>query len=232
MENLMLKDNAITSASTKAETTTKLTRILLTGGMVVGPLYLIEGLVQAFTRPGFDITRHALSLLSNGDLGWIHITSLILSGLLVIGAAVGMRRVLQTGRGRTWGPLLLGLYGLGLIGAGIFRADPALDFPVGTPADAMTISWHGTLHLVCGGLGFLGLIAACFVMARRFAALGQRGWQTFSIATGLIFLGGFIGISMVWNNGWSMLGFWVGVIVAWAWLSALSTRLKGELANL
>ena len=35
---------------------TKQTRALLICGVVAGPLYTIVGLIQAFTRPGFDIT--------------------------------------------------------------------------------------------------------------------------------------------------------------------------------
>jgi hypothetical protein len=46
----------------------KLTRALLTCGIIVGPLYTTVGLIQAFTRPGFDITRHVMSILSNGSL--------------------------------------------------------------------------------------------------------------------------------------------------------------------
>ncbi len=55
-------------------------RTLLACGVVAGPLYLIVGLTQALTRPGFDITRHDLSLLSNGDLGWVQISNFVLSG--------------------------------------------------------------------------------------------------------------------------------------------------------
>src|SRR5262245_1023505 len=105
--------------------TTKLTRALLTCGVIAGPMYIIVGVIQMFIRPGFDIRRHALSLLSNGDLGWIQIANFLVTGLLVIAGALGMRRV------------LVGLYGLGLIGAGISRADPALGFPPGTPQDAI-----------------------------------------------------------------------------------------------
>src|SRR5688572_25237728 len=90
------------AASRAASPTTSLTRALLAGGVIAGPLYLTVGLAQALTRPGFDLSRHALSLLSNGDLGWIHVTNLIVSGLLVIGAAVGLRRSLTAGRARTW----------------------------------------------------------------------------------------------------------------------------------
>jgi Protein of unknown function (DUF998) len=72
---------------------------------------------QMLVRHGFDIRRHALSLLTNGDLGWIQILNFVLPGLLVVAGAFGMRRALRWGRDGTWGPLLLVVHGLGLIGA-------------------------------------------------------------------------------------------------------------------
>jgi hypothetical membrane protein len=80
---------------------TKLTNALLVCGMIAGPFYIVVGLIQALTRPGFDILRHDLSLLANGNLGWIQITNLVISGLLVIAFALGMRRVLRGSRGET-----------------------------------------------------------------------------------------------------------------------------------
>ena len=213
----------------------KLTRVLLLCGVVAGPLYVIVGVIEMLTRPGFDPTRHDLSLMSNGDWGWIHISLLILTGLLTIAGAVGMRRVLRGGRGGTWGPILLGIYGLGLIGAGFFTADPALGFPPGTPANAHAVSWHGLLHFICGGIGFLGLIAACFVFARRFAAQRQRGWVAYSVATGVIYLAAFAGIAVGSNSvGVIMtiviLAFSVAVVLGWAWVSAMAVKLLSERA--
>ena len=213
----------------------KLTRVLLLCGVVAGPLYVIVGVIEMLTRPGFDPTRHDLSLMSNGDWGWIHISLLILTGLLTIAGAVGMRRVLRGGRGGTWGPILLGIYGLGLIGAGFFTADPALGFPPGTPADAHAISWHGLLHFICGGIGFLGLIAACFVFARRFAARRQRGWVAYCVATGVIYLAAFAGIAVGSNSVGVIttiviLAFSVAVVLGWAWVSAMAVKLLSERA--
>lgn len=45
------------------------TRSLLGWGVVAGPFYLVVGLVLALTRPGFDLSRHQLSLLMLGDGG-------------------------------------------------------------------------------------------------------------------------------------------------------------------
>jgi hypothetical protein len=184
-----------------------------------------------FIRPGFDIRRHALSLLSNGELGWIQIANFEVTGLLVIAGALGMWRALRGSRGGTWGPLLIGLYGLGMLGAGIFKADPALGFPPGTPEDAMTISSSGLLHFAAGGIGFFGLIAACLVFARRFAALKQPGWAVYSAATGVIFLAAFFGIASGSRGAGVSVAFAVAVVIAWAWLSVIAARLRSALAT-
>ncbi len=207
---------------------TRQTRALLICGLIAGPLYIVVGLIQALTRPGFDLMRHDLSLLANGDLGWIQSTNLVLTGLLVAAFAVGMRQALPAGPGRTWGPILLGVYGVGLIGAGFFTADPAFGFPPGTPADAHTISWHGLLHIITAGIGFLGLIAACFVLARRFASRRQRGWAVYSLATGVIFFAAFVGVATGSGQPWSVIGFWIGVVFAWVWIWALAMKLLRE----
>lgn len=210
------------------------TRALLACTLIAGPVYVVVGAIEALARTGFDPTRHDLSLLANGKWGWIHITLLVLTGLLTVAGAVGMRRVLRGGRGGTWGPRLVGLYVLGLIGAGVFVADPMNGFPPGTPADAGAVSWHGILHFVCGGIGFLGLIAACFVFARRFAAFGERGWAMFSAATGVLYFAAFFGIASGSQQGGAVLtfvvlAFTVAVVLGWGWVSAVSTRLLGGL---
>ena len=201
---------------------------MLVCGMIAGPFYIFVGLIQALTRPGFDILRHDLSLLANGNLGWIQMTNLVLSGLLVIAFALGMRRVLRGSRGEIWGPLLVGVYGLGLIGAGCFTADPAFGFPPGTPADAHTISWHGLLHFIAAGIGFFALIAASVVMARRFASQGHQGWAAYSLVAGMLFFAAFIGVAMGSGQSWSVIGFWIGVVFIWAWISLLAARLRKE----
>jgi hypothetical protein len=77
--------------NTKAEQT----RLLLTGGVMAGPIYILIGLAQILTRAGFDVTRHPLSMMSLGDLGWIQIANFIVTGLLVIAGAIGLRQAAQ-----------------------------------------------------------------------------------------------------------------------------------------
>jgi hypothetical protein len=226
MAKIAVTSNAAATISPSSKRMTRFSHTLLLCGVAAGPLYVVVGLIQVLIREGYDPTRHALSLMSNGELGWIQITNFLVTGLLVIACAVGMRQVLNGGRGGTWGPLLVGTYGLGLIGAGIFVADPGLGFPPGTPeSPPAAISQHGLLHFVAGGIGFLGLIAACFVFARRFAALRQRGWAAYSATTGLIFFAAFLGIASGSNKAWVIVIFTAAVVLTWAWLSMVAARL-------
>jgi hypothetical protein len=203
------------------------TRALLTGGAIAGPLYVAVWLVQAFTREGFDITRHPASLLANGGPGWIQTTNFIVSGLLSIAAAVGLRRTLAGRahatrvRGGVWGPWLVGVYGFGLLLAAAFPADPAAGFPVGTPADYAEISARGTGHFVAGGIGFSGLIAACLVIAAHYRSIRRRGFARFSAITGVLFLAAFAGLSAGAGSRPTIIAFDLAVVLGWTWLTAV-----------
>jgi hypothetical protein len=199
------------------------TRALLTGGIVAGPLYVAVWLGQALTRDEFDITRHPASLLANGGPGWIQTLNFVVSGLLSIGAAVGLRRTL-TGRGSTWGPRLLVAYGVGLLLAAIFKADPSAGFPAGTPADYAEISSRGMGHFVAGGIGFSGLIAACLVLAVHFRSVGRRALSRFSAITGILFFGAFAGLSAGAGSRPTIIAFDLAVTLAWIWLTVICTN--------
>jgi Protein of unknown function (DUF998) len=206
-----------------------MTRTLLACGILAGPLYMAVYLGQALTRPGFDITRHPASVLSNGDLGWIQVANFLVCGGLVMAAAIGMRRALRTGRGRTWGPILIGLVGVGMILAAIFTADPVDGFPPGTPlGPPTTITRIGLLHFASSLVGFSAWIAATFVFARRFAALRQPGWAIFSTATGALLLLMFIGSALA---AVPVMGLVIAIALAWVWLSANSAKLLAEEAQ-
>ena len=60
-----------------------------------------------------------------------------------------------------------------------------------------------------GGVGFLALIAGCFVLARRFAAGGERGWAAYSVVTGVVFFLAFAGI----GSGLGGIGLWPVVVL-------------------
>ncbi|GAA1303801.1 hypothetical protein Psi02_45250 [Planotetraspora silvatica] len=204
---------------------TSVTRTLLAYGVIAGPIYVLVSVTEGLTREGFDFSRHAWSLLANGDFGWIHIADLVVTGLMTVAFAVGLGRALRPGRGATWAPRLVGAYGTSMAAAGAFRADPALGFPVGTPAGAGEVSWHGTLHFVSGGIGFTCLIVACFVTGARFGREGRRGWAVFSRITGVLFFAGFAGIASGGGSVWINLAFTAAVVLVCAWISAVAVHL-------
>lgn len=200
-------------------------RTMLKAGAIAGPLYITLGIAQIVTRDGFDMRRHALSLLANGEHGWIQVANFLVCGVLVAVGAVGARRLLHPGRAGTWGPILLTGYAVGLIGAGIFKADPALGFPPGTSLESHPMSQSGMLHFVFGGIGFYSLIAACFVFARRAFERAERGWGIYSIVTGVGFLVSFGAIASGNMSPTVILAFYAAV--AWVWLWHCWLMLRG-----
>lgn len=201
------------------------TRRLLTCGVLAGPLYLAAAVAQGASRTGFRLAHDDVSLLANGTLGWIQIANFILAGALTLACAAGLRRVLRARGGSPWGARLLAGYGVGLIAAGIFRADPANGFPPGTPAGkATTMSWHGILHIAAAGAGFVCLIAACFVLALLFSAQGQPRWAAYSRISGALFLGGFLGAVSGSDSAGVVLGFWAAVVIGWTWIALVAAK--------
>lgn len=198
------------------------TRSLLGYGIIAGPFYTAVSLGQALTRDGFDLTRHQWSLLANGDLGWIQVTNFLLTGLMLVAFGVGLRRALAPGRAAIWAPWLVAGYGVSLMAAGVFRADPALGFPVGAPDGRASVSWHGLLHFVAGGIGFMCVAAACFVIARRYAVEGNRGRARFSRFTGVAFLAGFAMIASSGGGAVATVAFTAAVILIWMWLCTVA----------
>ncbi|HEX2810166.1 MAG TPA: DUF998 domain-containing protein [Kineosporiaceae bacterium] len=198
------------------------TRRLLVGGLAAGPLFAVVVAGQARLRDGFDLRRHPLSLLALGSWGWIQTLNFLLTGLLLIGLAVGLHRVLSPGRGTTWAPILLGAHGVGLLIAGTFPSNPALGFPPGTPDGAGgPLSWHAVLHGVGFFVAFTCLAAVCVVLVRRFLGAHRPGWAAYSVATAVVALG-----LAAWPglDGASIRYAFAGV-VAWAWTTALAARL-------
>jgi hypothetical protein len=208
----------------------RITKSLLGYGVIAGPIYVVVAAAQMFTREGFDPTRHAVSQLANGGLGWIQIANFLVTGAMTVAAAVGVRRALGPGRLSAWAAGLLGAYGLGIVGAGIFRADPSDGFPPGTPPGMGEVSWHGMAHFAVAGLGFACLVAACFVMGAWFARHREALWAWFSRLTGLVFAGSFLGLSSGTGRAAAILVFTAAVVLVWAWLTAVSVKFYRSVA--
>jgi len=160
---------------------------LLACGAVAGPLFITVVLIQDYTRVGFDPRVQLLSQLTLGDLGFIQRANFILAGLLNLCYAFGLWKILHPGRAGTWGPLLIGAYGLGLVTVGMFTPDPASGFPPGASAPAQPTP-HAMVHALGGLFVFLTLAAALFVFARRFRERRDQRWAAYCALTGVLLL--------------------------------------------
>ncbi|MBB2942524.1 hypothetical protein FB565_002237 [Actinoplanes lutulentus] len=197
--------------------------------VAAGPLWAAVSLGQVATRDGFDLSRHPLSLLSTGSLGWIQIANFILAGaLLLIGASASAGGGAMAGGGAAagrWAPRLVRISGIGMIAAGMLVMDPGSGFPAGTPDTVpTTMTWHALGHMAAGSITFAALIAACYVLARRYAAAGSRTLATTAALSGTALLSGDL-----WAMSGGALGtltLAVGAITAMCFLSiaALNPR--------
>ena len=207
---------------------------LLACGAIAGPLFVIAFVVQGASRPDYNPLRHSISTLALGsEFGWIQILNFVVAGLLTLAFAVGVRRVLRPQKGSTWGPLLIGLYAVGLLGAGVFVTDPDAGYPPGTPAKIQDPSLPGVLHNLSTGLGLPALLAACFVFARWFGAQGERGWAFYSAVSGSVFLITVVLASYGFprTEGLGQVGGLfqrISVVCGWVWVPALAIYLLIE----
>ncbi len=160
-----------------------LAKTLLAGGVLAGPLFLTTALVEGACRPGYRPLRHPVSSLALGPRGRVQTANFVVAGTLYGGAAIGLAR-----SGRTEGgiavPILVGAGALGLIGAGVFTADPVSGYPPGTPDQLTDRTRTGLLHDLASVPTFVCLPAAAFLDARRSWRQGRRWWALYSAKSG------------------------------------------------
>src|SRR6266511_1909264 len=138
-----------------------------------------------------------------GGSGWTQRASFVVTGLLILAFAFGLRAALRRYGAGVWAALLIGLFALGLIGSGVFITDPISGYPPGTPLvpDRTT---HGVLHDIFGTPVFLGLPVAC--------------------------LTGFVVTSMGFAQNPTLMPIGgllqrITIVIGWAWLTALALYL-------
>lgn len=198
------------------------TRSLLGWGVVAGIFYLVVGITQGLLRNGFSFADHPLSLMMLGDFGWVQKTNLILSGLMVIAAAVGFQRAMKPDKRAITTGIALGIYGLALIGAGIFPPDPVDGFPEASSTAEATTS--GVIHLAFGGIGFFALATTAFFMVGWFRARDQSTPAKRARLAGFVILVGFLGGAALATSSVGVILLWVAVVTGWAWLAFTSRR--------
>jgi Protein of unknown function (DUF998) len=207
------------------------TKTLLVCGAIAGPLFTLAWAAEGATRANYRPLRHPVSSLELGDLGWTQRANFIVTGLLTLAFASGLRRALRPLGGSTWGPPLIAAFAIGLLGSGIFVTDPVSGYPPGTPDKlAHYSSAQAALHDLFGVSVFMGLPVACFVFAWRFVGWGKRGWAIYSAATGLALVAGFVLASMAFSQVEQLVALGgllqrVTITFGWTWLTLLAVHL-------
>ena len=74
-------------------------------------------------QPGRDPLEEAVSYYVHGSFGWLLTVGLLALGIGSLSIAFGLRKI--AGRGGGAGKWLVGIWGVGVLLGGIFRADPA-----------------------------------------------------------------------------------------------------------
>jgi len=192
------------------------TRSMLGWGVVAGPFYVIASLVLALTRPGFVLSQYALSLLTLGDGGWMQRTNLVLTGLMVAVAGLGMTRAIRNGRGLAMGALCV-VDGLALMLSAVFLPDPVAGFPPGSAGGQFSAS--GVLHLLFGALGFLAITAAAWACTRWGREQGLSSLARASRILAICVLVGFLGGAALATNTIGVVLLWIAVLAQFAWLA-------------
>ncbi|MFI7445316.1 DUF998 domain-containing protein [Nonomuraea indica] len=211
-----------------------MSKITFICGIAAGPLFVLSFLIQGAVRNGYDPLRHPVSSLALGDHGWAQSATFLVAGALTTVFAAGLRRNLRPGPGTPWGPSLVGMWALGLVGAGLFTADPVSGYPAGSP-DLLPAygSTQAALHDAASLVAFVAILGACVVFARRFAADNRRGWALYSTATAVVVLVtlGLSNAAFAQSPDLVALGGLfqrIMIVAAWAWLTLLARDIHGH----
>ena len=213
-----------------------MTKALLACGAIVGPLFIVAFLFEGATRANYDSLRFPVSSLALGDYGWVQSANFVVAGLLTLAFFAGLRRTPVQGKGSTWGPLLVGVWAVGLLGAGVFVTDPVSGYPPGTPDRLSGNSWHGALHDLFSLLGIVALAAACFTFGRWFFRRGKRAWALYSAASGVVFAVTFVFSSAGFAQVAGLVDLAgllqrVAVAVVFCWLTLLTVHVLRGLSS-
>lgn len=195
--------------------------ILLACGIAAGPVFTLAYLLEGARRKDYKPLRHPVSSLALGPAGWVQTANFLTAGLLSLAFAVGLW---NAGPSRV-GAVLMGIWALGLVGAGAFRTDPVSGYPAGTPDRIHDHTRAGALHDGVSLVGFFSLAVACFV----FAASGSPGWSVYSVASGVLFAATMVvaGAAFGQNPRVAEAGGLIqriSVSIGWGWVVVLAAR--------
>ena len=197
-----------------------MTETLLIVGVAAAVVFVAVLLIEGTLRRGYDPAYHTGSALSLGDRGWIQVANFLQLGMGAFAFAVGVHRALNS----VVAAVLVAIFGLGAIVAGVCRMDPMRGYPPGSQAGTpTTLTWHHQAHDVAAAIMFLAIFGACIALAGRL----QGRWQLYTILTAVAGLALTISTAIAWQKDAKNTGLVQRalILVYYAWIVLLGVHL-------
>jgi len=150
--------------------------------------------------------------LALGPVGWIMTLTFLISGILIILFAMGLRLSLPHIRLTMISIWLLALAGVGMIGL-ISPTDKTMDRPLRT--------WHGILH--DSSFTVIGLTLMPAMILLGFVFLKDARWKNLAVYTWITVA---FAIPTFWMKGFAFYFFLLAILV---WCEVIAFRLKSTL---
>jgi hypothetical membrane protein len=169
----------------------------------------------------YSLTKDYISELVIGRYGYLQTAAFFAAGLGTLALAVGIREATNGSWGTRLGSALVGLYGVGLILAGIMPTDE-ID-PAGRVVSPTSV---GTMHMLVSALAFVFVIAGMLVLSRTFKR--DARWQALWPWSLVLALATLIGVIVAAPSEGAWVGLiqriYIGTIIMWQVLVAFWLR--------
>jgi hypothetical protein len=172
-----------------------------------------------FLRPDHNPVSQPTSAYAVGPYGFLMTSAFFSMSVASLALVIGLHRAVSPPARSRMGLGLLGLWGVGVLIAGIFPIDLE-----GTP---QTIS--GTIHRINGPLTFLSLTAGAILVSRRFKQ--DEKWRPFyrsALILSWVMLAEFVavGLTIATASGFPGLGQRIFIATFVTWLLLTAARLR------
>ncbi|MCL2157591.1 MAG: DUF998 domain-containing protein [Methanobrevibacter sp.] len=190
-------------------------KCLILCGVIAGLFFTISWIIQGAFREGYNPVMAPVSSLSIGPVGWIQVATFLITGVLIVFFAYGLLKITKEEKEvddvekevikeeveeeeivkeeknngiPIWGPILLLVCGIGLIGAGCFTTDTTTGYSEAKAIVKDNPSFSGPIHKFFAGFLFFGLPLATFIFGNYFSSKNKKNWMIYSFLTGILFL--------------------------------------------
>jgi hypothetical protein len=212
-----ISDQAQPVASTRSQRLSLLAALCIMGQVIL--------LASAWLLPlvsEYSLVSDSISELSLGRFGLVQAAAFVLSGLGVLGLAYALRQFTAGAWGSLAGSLLVAVYGVGAILAGIFPTDR-----IDSPADLASLSTTGTIHSGAALASFLCITAGMVVLAWTFSRAAR--WRSLLPWAAILATAA---VSLMLGQFFEPQGPWVGItqrglvtLIA-VWLITVALRVR------